>query len=178
MLIADTDILADRLWVQVQSFFGQQIATAFADNGTLISNAVENLSGSSSLISVRSRGQFSRPFEVVDRLRRNAEVSYLQSAERLQLELADTERKLAELESSSPEDGLIRLSDEQTEAIKSFQDEKLRIRKQLRDVRHRLDKDIEDLGGWLKLINILVMPLLLTGLLLIIRVVRYQEKAS
>ena len=178
MLIADTDILADRLWVQVQSFFGQQIATAFADNGTLIANAVENLSGSSSLISVRSRGQFSRPFEVVDRLRRNAEVSYLQSAERLQLELADTERKLAELESSSPEDGLIRLSDEQTEAIKSFQDEKLRIRKQLRDVRHRLDKDIEDLGGWLKLINILVMPLLLTGLLLIIRVVRYQEKAS
>ena len=178
MLVADTDILADRLWVQVQSFFGQQIATAFADNGTLIANAVENLSGSSSLISVRSRGQFSRPFEVVDRLRRNAEVSYLQSAERLQLELADTERKLAELESSSPEDGLIRLSDEQTEAIKSFQDEKLRIRKQLRDVRHRLDKDIEDLGGWLKLINILVMPLLLTGLLLIIRVVRYQEKAS
>ena len=178
MLIADTDILADRLWVQVQSFFGQQIATAFADNGTLITNAVENLSGSSSLISVRSRGQFSRPFEVVDRLRRNAEVSYLQSAERLQLELADTERKLAELESSSPEDGLIRLSDEQTEAIKSFQDEKLRIRKQLRDVRHRLDKDIEDLGGWLKLINILVMPLLLTGLLLIIKVVRYQEKAS
>ena len=178
MLIADTDILADRLWVQVQSFFGQQIATAFADNGTLIANAVENLSGSGSLISIRSRGQFSRPFEVVDRLRRNAEVSYLQSAERLQLELADTERKLAELESSSPEDGLIRLSDEQTEAIKSFQDEKLRIRKQLRDVRHQLDKDIEDLGGWLKLINILVMPLMLTGLLLIIRVARYQEKAS
>ena len=46
MLIADTDILADRLWVQVQSFFGQQIATAFADNGTLIANAVEHLSGS------------------------------------------------------------------------------------------------------------------------------------
>ena len=178
MLIADTDILADRLWVQVQSFFGQQIATAFADNGTLIANAVENLSGSSSLISVRSRGQFSRPFEVVDRLRRNAEVSYLQSAERLQLELADTERKLAEIESASPEDGLIRLSDEQTEAIRSFQDEKLRIRKQLRDVRHQLDKDIEDLGGWLKLINILVMPLMLTGLLLIIRVARYQERAD
>ena len=178
MLIADTDILADRLWVQVQSFFGQQIATAFADNGALVANAVENFSGSSSLISVRSRGQFSRPFEVVDRLRRNAEVSYLQSAERLQVELADTERKLAELESASPKDGLIRLSEEQTEAIKSFQDQKLRIRKELRDVRHRLDKDIEDLGGWLKLINILVMPLMLTGLLLVIRIVRYQEKAS
>ena len=139
---------------------------------------MENFSGSSSLISVRSRGQFSRPFEVVDRLRRNAEASYLQSAERLQVELAETERKLSELESASPEDGLIRLSDEQTKAIKSFQDQKLRIRKELRDVRHRLDKDIEDLGGWLKLINILVMPLMLTGLLLTIRIVRYQDRMS
>ena len=89
MLIADTDILADRLWVQVQSFFGQQIATAFADNGALVANAVENFSGSSSLISVRSRGQFSRPFEVVDRLRRNAESSYLQSAESCLLYTSD-----------------------------------------------------------------------------------------
>ena len=48
----------------------------------------------------------------------------------------------------------------------------------LQKINYSLDKDIEDLGGWLKLINILVMPLLLTGLLLIIRVVRYQDRAN
>ena len=55
-------------------------------------------------------------------------------------------------------------------ALDQFQDEKLRIRKELRDVRHQLDKDIEQLGSLLKVMNILVMPLLLTGLLLGIRV--------
>jgi len=177
VLVADTDILADRLWVQVQTFFGQQIASAFADNGSLITNTVENLSGSSSLIDIRARGQFSRPFEVVDRLRRGAEASYLHSADNLQAELAETEQRLSELESTAQEDGLIRLSDEQTAAIQSFQEEKLRIRKELRDVRHRLDKDIEDLGGWLKLLNILIMPVLLTGLLLLVSVFRVREKA-
>ena len=50
-----------------------------------------------------------------------------------------------------------------------FQEEKLRIRKELRDVRHQLDKDIESLGSQLKFLNILLMPLLLTGFLILIR---------
>ena len=36
-------MLADHLWVQVQSFFGQQIANAFASNGAFVINALENL---------------------------------------------------------------------------------------------------------------------------------------
>ncbi len=169
VIVADSDVLSDRLWVEVQSFFGQQIASAFADNGSLITNMVENLSGSSALIQVRSRGQFVRPFERVERLRREAEASYLQSAEDLQAQLAETDRQLSELESARLDDGLLTLSPDQEAALNRFQDEKLRIRKQLRDVRHQLDKDIETLGSRLKLINILIMPLLLTGLLLVIR---------
>ena len=65
ILVADTDLLADRLWVQVQNFFGQQLATPWANNGDLVSNALENLSGGEALISIRSRGRFSRPFDVV-----------------------------------------------------------------------------------------------------------------
>jgi len=72
VIVADTDVLSDRLWVQVQNFFGQQVASAFADNGSFVVNLVENLSGSSALIEVRSRGQFSRPFVVVEELRRIA----------------------------------------------------------------------------------------------------------
>lgn len=170
VLIADTDVLSDRLWVQVQNFFGQQIASAFADNGSFVTNILDNLSGSSALINVRSRGQFSRPFEVVERLRRDAEEQYLQSAEDLQAQLAETDRQLAELETARVEEGLLTLTSEQEAALESFQDEKLRIRKELRDVRHQLDSDIEELGSMLKVMNILLMPLLLTGLLLGIRI--------
>ncbi len=169
VMVADTDLLSDRLWVQVQSFFGSQIASAFADNGSLVSNLVENLSGSSALIDVRSRGQFSRPFTVVEALRLSAEARYLQSAEDLQARLAETEQQLSQLQSSQVEEGLLTLSPEQEDALVRFQEEKLNIRKQLRDVRHQLDKDIEALGTMLKFINILLMPLLLTLLLLAFR---------
>jgi ABC-type uncharacterized transport system involved in gliding motility auxiliary subunit len=166
VIVADTDVLSDRLWVQVQNFFGQQVASAFADNGSFVTNLVENLSGSSALIEVRSRGQFSRPFVVVEDLRRLAEAKYLKNAENLQERLAETDRQLSQLESSRIDDGLLTLSPEQQATLINFQDEKLRIRKDLREVRHRLDQDIEQLGGTLKFINILVMPLLLTLALL------------
>ena len=178
VLIADSDILSDRLWVQVQNFFGQQIASAFADNGSFVTNLVDNLFGSSALINVRSRGQYSRPFEVVEDLRRDAEAQYLQSAEDLQAQLAETERQLTEIESARLEEGLFTLTPEQEAALDQFQDEKLRIRKELRDVRHQLDKDIEQLGSLLKVMNILVMPLLLTGLLLGIRVLGLARTGS
>jgi len=176
VIVADTDVLADRLWVQVQNFFGQQIANAFADNGSFVTNLVENLSGSSALIEVRSRGQFSRPFVVVEELRRLAEAKYLENAEDLQMRLAETERQLSELESARVDDGLLTLSPEQEAALVSFQDEKLRIRKDLRDVRHRLDQDIDQLGGKLKFINILLMPLLLTLALLGIRMLGLMSR--
>ncbi len=172
VLVADTDILSDRLWVQVQSFFGQQIASAWADNGSLITNLTDNLSGSSDLIDVRSRGQFTRPFTVVQELRRTAEASYLQSAEDLQRRLTETEDKLTELESARVDDGVLTLSEEQQDALIQFQEEKLKIRKELRDVRHQLDKDIERLGAMLKFINIFLMPVLITGFLLLLRLFR------
>ena len=165
ILVSDTDVLSDRLWVQVQNFFGQQVATAFADNGSLLTNLVDYFTGSQDLISVRSRGRFTRPFEVVQSLRREAETQYLASAEQLQLELNETERQLADLESQQESDGVLRLSDQQEAALMRFQDEKLRIRKALRDVRHRLDQDIDQLGGQLKLLNIIVLPILLTLML-------------
>src|SRR5690606_22241827 len=33
IVVADTDIISDRLWVQIRPFFGQQIMNAFANNG-------------------------------------------------------------------------------------------------------------------------------------------------
>lgn len=177
VLVADTDILADRLWVQVQNFFGQQIASAFADNGSFVTNLVDNLSGSSSLIDVRSRGQFTRPFVVVESLRLEAEARYLQSAEDLQSQLAETERQLLELETAGAQEGLLTLSPEQESALAVFQDEKLKIRKELRDVRHQLDKDIDELGSTLKFLNILLLPLLLTGMLLAVRLLKLGRKS-
>jgi len=162
IVVADADLLADRFWVQVQDFFGQRVASAWADNAAFAQNALENLSGSSALIGIRSRGRYSRPFELVQKIRMGADARYRQSADLLQQRLDETEKQLAGLQRSKEESNQLTLSPEQEQALARFQEEKLRIRKQLRDVRHELDQDIEQLGALLKLLNIVVMPLLLT----------------
>ena len=76
LVVADTDVLTDQFWVQRQQFFGQQVLQAFANNGDMLSNMVENLGGSSTLIGVRARGKYTRPFDVVDELKVQAEARY------------------------------------------------------------------------------------------------------
>ncbi len=73
IVFADTDLLSDFMWVHEQNLFGQQVAQAWASNGDLVLNSLDNLSGSSDLISVRGRATFTRPFERVEALRRIAD---------------------------------------------------------------------------------------------------------
>lgn len=163
LLIADTDVLTDRLWVQVQNFFGQKIMNAFANNGDFANNAIDNLAGSSALIGIRGRASSARPFTTVEAIKRQADQSFRLKEQELQQELDETERKLTELQRGrETTSSAMIMSPEQQAEVQKFQDQKVRIRKDLRKVKRQLDADIERLGTWLKIINILLVPLLLT----------------
>jgi ABC-type uncharacterized transport system involved in gliding motility auxiliary subunit len=178
LLFADTDLLTDRLWVQRQPFFGQDIVTSFADNGTLAVNAVDNMMGNQDLISIRTRANSARPFGRVDELRVAAERAYRDTEERLQTELDETERRLNELQAAKGESELTVISDEQQAEIQRFMDRRLEIRKELRQVQHDLQSDIESLGTRLKIINIALVPVLVlvAALLYDVRRRRRQDK--
>ena len=79
VVVADSDILADRFWVRVADFFGQQTATPFADNGPLVANLIGTLAGSDALIGLRSRGDTNRPFTLVARMQSDAEAQFRQT---------------------------------------------------------------------------------------------------
>lgn len=160
--VADTDLITDRMWVQVQDFFGQRIPQPWADNGSFAINALDNLAGSEALISVRSRGRFSRPFVVVEGLQRAAEQRFREKEQALQARLAETEQQLAALQRSDDPNQALELTAEQQAAVQRFVQQKLAIRKELREVRYQLNADIESLGRTLKVINIALVPALLT----------------
>ena len=162
VVVADVDLLSDSLWVTVQNFFGQQLATAFASNGAFVVNALESLAGSADLISVRSRGSWSRPFTRVDELQADAEARFLETEQRLQQQLSEAEQRLGELQSAREDTGSLLLTDEQQAEIDRFIEQRAEIRKELRAVQHGLDEDIEALGTQLKILNIGLIPLLLT----------------
>jgi len=162
IVVADVDMLGDMMWVQVQSFFGQQIANSFASNGAFVVNALESLAGSQDLIGVRSRASYTRPFTRVEALRIEAEAQFRETEQRLQGELADTEARLGDLQSSREDTGNMLMTAEQQQEIDRFIDQRVAIRKELRAVQRDLDKNIESLGTRLKIINIGLVPVLLT----------------
>ncbi len=160
VVVADSDLLADYLWVREQSLFGQRIATPWASNGDFVANALDNLTGSADLISVRGRAAFTRPFTRVERLRAVADQRFRAKEQELENELHQTEDKLSALQSRRNDKTSLILTPEQERELGEFQQEKLRIRKQLRAVQLSLDEDINRLGTILKVLNIIVAPAL------------------
>lgn len=160
IVVADIDLLSDRFWVDVRNFFGQRIATPRASNAVFVVNALDHLSGSSDLINLRSRGEFSRPFEKVKEIQRDAEKRFLDKEKALRERLKETERKIQALQNQKQADNAVLLSNEQRLEMENFRMEQVKTRKELRNVQHELRKNIEALGTWLKFINIGLVPLI------------------
>ncbi len=162
IVVADTDMLDDSFWLQEQEMFGRRVQVPFAANGEFLINAVDNLSGSNDLIGLRGRGGMRRPFTLIEDLKRVAAQKFLARQQELEKSLADTQKKLSEMQSKQAGKGQAAaqlLSAEEQGAIAGFQNEMLRIRKELRVVQHNLNRDIESLTGALKAINIGLVPL-------------------
>lgn len=159
VVFADSDFLYDPFCVQVvNSLFGQ-LAQPINENLTLFGNTVEQLAGREELIGVRSRGRFSRPFAKVDDLEVRAMKKWQAEAERLEAALSETEDRLAELQRRKTGSERLLLSKEQQDEIERFRETQAQTRRQLKEVRKNLYRDIESLGLRLKVVNIILVPL-------------------
>ncbi|MFT4561353.1 MAG: ABC-type uncharacterized transport system involved in gliding motility auxiliary subunit [Gammaproteobacteria bacterium] len=162
IVIADTDILADRFWVRYENFLGMQMPQAFANNADFLINAIDNLGGNDDLISLRSRAEYSRPFVVVQQIRRDAEAQFRDRERALQAKLKETENNLQQLQQQRGDGGEYLVSPEQRQEIELFRNEQIKTRKELRAVQHDLQKNIEKLGSTVKFINIGLIPILIS----------------
>lgn len=182
IVVADTDMLDDKFWVQVQNVLGQQVAIPGADNGALVVNAVENMMGSNDLISLRTRERSARPFTVVDQLRRSAESRFLAEEQQLQEKVTATEASLRELQGRGNPDqpapaGPPVLSREQQEQIDKFRADLVATRGSLRQVQANLRADVENLGTVLAFLNIALVPILIAGAAIGLAFLRGRRRA-
>ena len=104
-------------------------------------------------------------------------INFAVQEQALQNKLRTTEQKLAQLQAQRDDQSSALLSPEQSDEIQRFQQEKLQVRKELRKVRHELDKNIRKLGTWLKAINIGLVPVILTIVALIVSAMRVRRRA-
>ena len=181
IVMADTDLLTSRFWVQQQEFFGKTIYTPVSNNADFLINSLENLSGSQALISLRSRGLSVRPFHKIQDLKNNAEDKYRQTEQQLSSKLKELQGKLQGLGLKDKGDAKVILTSAQQKVFNQFRAEMLDVRKQLRDVQLALRQDIDKLDTRLKVLNIWIMPILISLaaiILAIIRRRRYNNKIA
>ncbi|MFZ4575966.1 MAG: Gldg family protein, partial [Phycisphaerales bacterium] len=177
ILIADTDMLSDMFWTQQDRLFGQVLK--IADNGDLISNAIDNLSGNADLISLRARESAFRPFTRVEEMRRDAAKNLLEQQKKVDEEIVNAERQLQEMQAARGENASkLVLTPEQQKAITELQAKLASSRREQRRLKLELNKDIESLGATLKVVNIGMMPALVTLAAVALSIGRRTRRAA
>jgi ABC-type uncharacterized transport system involved in gliding motility auxiliary subunit len=178
IVMADSDIFNDQFWVHVENVYGKRVAAPFADNGAFVLNAVENLMGSSDLISLRTRATNDRPFTVVKDMQAQAQAQFQQEAEALQTHMTAVQQRLKELEQGGSANGSKTDSAAaQTAEIDRFKKDLVDTRTRLRDVQHKLRKDVDALGNVLAFINIALVPLCVAIFALVLASLRRRRRA-
>jgi ABC-type uncharacterized transport system involved in gliding motility auxiliary subunit len=175
IIVADVDMLTERFSVKVVKFFGQKLATPLNDNYNFIYNALENLSGSNDLISIRSRGKLSRPFTKVQEIERAAEEKWKDQEEALKNKVDEINKRLTDLQKPGKESNQMMLSKAIQDEINKFRLEKQKKQKKLRQVRRNLRQDKEALGNKLFVINTFLMPLLISCFGIVVFIVKRKK---
>ncbi len=167
VLVADSDVFDDRFWLRPGS-----PPQAFADNANLILNAVENLSGSNDLSSLRTRGPTDRPFTRVRAMQAQADLKFRETLDGLEAKLTAAQQEIAQLQQGGRGGNATSLSPEQQARIDAARREIAVTRIQLRDTQRQLSGDIDRLGTFLAFLNILAMPLLVAAFAIVFGVMR------
>ncbi|HMO16949.1 MAG TPA: Gldg family protein [Oligoflexia bacterium] len=167
VVIADVDFMADSYSAMSQRIFGTEIVSFLNDNINLVSNIAENLSGDNSLISLRSRGRFTRPFLKVQQIEAEAQRRYQNQEQEFQAALNRANQRLSELQSGLKNSGMSGESSQTVlnqallDQIDALREEKRDLQQRLREVRRTLREDKEGLGNILFLFNTFFVPVLL-----------------
>lgn len=162
MVITDIDMFENQYCIQPVEMFGQVLGyRPLNQNSIFFNNAVERMVGNKDLISLRSRGEFRRPFIKVQDLENEARKKYQEEESKLQKKVSELQDKINErLKKVDPSQNTI-ISSTVQEEIENFKKQRLEIGRQLREVRRKLRSSIEELGIFLKTINILLLPVLI-----------------
>jgi ABC-type uncharacterized transport system involved in gliding motility auxiliary subunit len=155
VVFADVDFICDAIAYQSNPLFGTMI---IGDNSPLLMNAIDDLCGSSELISVRSRGNMRMPFTVVDEIEKKAELETAGEVDRLNTEIAGFEEQLKKLITSQNEQEKQIIGSTLVQKTKDLELKKLDARNKLRKVNMKKRESIEHLGNKLRAFNMLAAP--------------------
>ena len=158
IIVTDVDFLEDQFWVNVKEYFGEDLLTPFANNATFIVNALENLSDSSTLASLRARGVMDRPFILINDLQLRSETIFRDKERSLANEMSALQNRMRELEQKAG--GSVMLGQSDLDAFNDFREKAQNVQKELRGIKLELSQELEALNNAIKISNMAGIPML------------------
>lgn len=174
VVFSDVDFITDMLAYRSLPLGLGRVAVG--DNAALLLNAVDELGGSSDLISIRSRGNFTRPFTVVDRIEAEAERGTAEEEIRINVEIAGFRQELNKIVSSAEEGQQEVIGSSILQKRKELELKIHQAQRRLRDVKMQERKRIEQLGDSLQNLNTLPGPIFVLLIAVILGLVRSTKK--
>ncbi len=172
-VFSDVDFITDSLAYYRNPLFGNIVV---GDNSALLMNTIDDLSGSTDLISIRSRGNFRRPFTVVDRIEEKAEAETADEVAKLNAEITGFEDELKTLVNSANEKEKQVIGNSLARKTKDLELKKLKARQQLRQVKMQKRQRIEALGNELRAFNMLAAPVVILLIAVVLGIKRSAMK--
>lgn len=161
-LIADVDAFYDRFAYNVQNFGGVQMASPINGNASLLFNLLDQATGSKHLIGSRSRSAIRRPFTVVQKMEADFNKQVGTKIEEFQEKQKAAQQKLSDLQAQKSRGNELYLSPEQEAEIRKLRKEQVEYSKLIREQEKDLRRQKDKLAGKITLLNVAVMPLLVT----------------
>ncbi len=159
-LIPDVDAFYDRFAYNVQNFGGSALASPSNGNSTLLLNLIDQAAGSKYLIGARSRSASRRPFTVIQNMEADFNLRVGKKVAEIKEEEKKTQERLTELQSQKSRGKELYLSPEQEAEIRKLQQQEIDAKRKIREQEKDLQKQKDELGGRITLLNVAAMPAL------------------
>ncbi|MBU2596986.1 MAG: Gldg family protein [Planctomycetes bacterium] len=171
-VFADVDFFSDMV-AYSETIFGTMV---IGDGGNLLLNAIDDFCGSSELIFIRSRGNFKRPFVVVDKIETEAEAQTAQEEAKINAEIAGFENELNTILGSAKQGQEEIVGSSILAKKKELELKILEARKQLKQIRRTRLQRIESLGNRLRNFNMLAAPAVILAIAIVLSIYRGARK--
>jgi ABC-type uncharacterized transport system involved in gliding motility auxiliary subunit len=157
VVFTDVDFITDGMAYQ-NAFFGKIV---FGDNSALLMNTVEDLSGSGDLISIRSRGNFRRPFVVVDEIEAQADAETADEVAKINAQMEGFNKELQTIVSSAKEGQEDIVGSTIVQKKRELELKIHQAQRELRDVKLKRRERIDHLGNRLRNFNMAGAPMVI-----------------
>jgi ABC-2 type transport system permease protein len=139
-------------------------------------NSIDDLGGSSELISIRSRGNFRRPFKVVDEIEAKADAQTAEEESKINAEITGFENELQTVLGSAKKGEEDIIGSEILQKKKELELKIIEAKKRLRQVKAQKREQIEKLGNSFRSFNMLTAPAVSLVIAIILGVHRSIKK--